>query len=504
MFDGLVAFGHSLAHFSSPATIFYALLSSLIGVIMGAMPGLTATMTLALVTTLTLKLPPDQALLILICSYVGCIYGGSRSAILLNIPGTPASAAACLDGYALARQGLAGRAMGIATTGSVMGTLIGMFFLAGFTPVLGDMALKFGAYEFFWLALFGVLIAGTLTGDDPLKGWIAGIAGIFIATIGQEAQYAYERFAWGVRDLAGGIQLVPALVGAFGFAELLTAMKERQAPVKISAFDTVIPRIKDVWQYRRTILRSGLIGTGVGVVPGVGEDVAAWSSYAAARRASKEKEKFGKGSVEGLMAAETGDNACVPGAMIPVLTLAIPGSAPAAVLMAAMIIHGIKPGPMIMVENPQFVYDVVAMMLFATIGILIYGLVLTKALVQVLRVPQHLIVPIIFVLCAVGSFAIAGRLFDVHVMLAFGLIGFFLRHYGYPMAPLVLGIVLGDLLEKNLRRALVLSDGDLTPFFTRPISAAVAALIFGTIAWKLWSMRRARIAARQPASSSPP
>ncbi|MBN9407934.1 MAG: tripartite tricarboxylate transporter permease [Burkholderiales bacterium] len=504
MFDGLVAFGHSLAHFSSPATIFYALLSSLIGVIMGAMPGLTATMTLALVTTLTLKLPPDQALLILICSYVGCIYGGSRSAILLNIPGTPASAAACLDGYALARQGLAGRAMGIATTGSVMGTLIGMFFLAGFTPVLGDMALKFGAYEFFWLALFGVLIAGTLTGDDPLKGWIAGIAGIFIATIGQEAQYAYERFAWGVRDLAGGIQLVPALVGAFGFAELLTAMKERQAPVKISAFDTVIPRIKDVWQYRRTILRSGLIGTGVGVVPGVGEDVAAWSSYAAARRASKEKEKFGKGSVEGLMAAETGDNACVPGAMIPVLTLAIPGSAPAAVLMAAMIIHGIKPGPMIMVENPQFVYDVVAMMLFATIGILIYGLVLTKALVQVLRVPQHLIVPIIFVLCAVGSFAIAGRLFDVYVMLAFGLIGFFLRHYGYPMAPLVLGIVLGDLLEKNLRRALVLSDGDLTPFFTRPISAAVAALIFGTIAWKLWTMRRARIAARQPASSSPP
>lgn len=507
MFDGILAFGHSLASFATPSTVFYALLSSLIGVVMGALPGLTATMTLALVTTLTLKLPPSQALLILICSYVGCIYGGSRSAILLNIPGTPASAAACLDGYALARQGMAGRAMGIATTGSVMGTLIGMFFLAGFTPILGNMALKFGAYEFFWLALFGVLIAGTLTGDDPLKGWIAGIAGIFIATIGQEAQYAYERFAWGVRDLAGGIQLVPALVGAFGFAELLTGMKQRQAPVKISAFDTVIPRLKDVWQYRRTILRSGLIGTGVGIVPGVGEDVAAWSSYAAARRASKEREKFGKGSVEGLMAAETGDNACVPGAMIPVLTLAIPGSAPAAVLLAAMIIHGVKPGPMIMIESPQFVYDVVAMMLFATVGILIYGMLLTKALVQVLRVPQHLIVPIIFVLCAVGSFAIAGRLFDVYVMLAFGVIGFVLRHYGYPMAPLVLGIVLGDLLEKNLRRALVLSDGDLTPFFTRPISATVAALIFGTVAWKLWSQRKTRQRARAAeglTSGSPP
>lgn len=494
MFDGLIMFGQSIARFSGPETIAYALLASLVGVVMGALPGLTATMSLALVTTLTIKLPPSQALLILICTYVGSIYGGSRSAILLNIPGTPASAASCLDGYALARQGMAGRAMGIATTGSVMGTLIGMFFLATLTPVLGGLALKFGAYEFFWLAFFGVIIAGTLTGDDPLKGWIAGIAGLFIATIGQEPQYGYERFAFGVRDLAGGIQLVPALVGAFGFAELLTAMRERQAPVKISAFDTVIPKVRDVLQYWRTILRSGLIGTGVGIVPGVGEDVAAWSSYAAAKRASKEKEKFGKGSIEGLMAAETGDNACVPGAVIPVLTLAIPGSAPAAVLMAAMIIHGVKPGPLIMVENPEFVYDVVTMMLFATIGILIFGLVLTKALVQVLRVPQHLITPIVFVLCAVGSFAIAGRLFDVYVMLAFGLIGFFLRHYGYPMAPLVLGIVLGDLMEKNLRRALILSDGDLSPFFTRPIAGTVAAMIFATIAWKLWTLygRRAR------------
>ena len=492
MLDGVLGLAQSIGNFCTPEVIGYALLSCLVGVIMGALPGLTATMALALMTTLTLKLPANQALLILICTYVGAIYGGSRSAILLNIPGTPASAASCLDGYALARQGLAGRAMGIATTGSVLGTLIGMFFLAAFTPVLGGMALKFGAYEFFWLALFGVIIAGTLTGDDPLKGWIAGIAGLFIAGIGQEPQYGFERFSYGVRDLAGGISLVPALVGAFGFAELLTAIRARQSPVKISAFDTVIPRLRDVFQYWRTILRSGLIGTAVGIVPGVGEDVAAWSSYAAAKRASKEKEMYGKGSVEGLMAAETGDNACVPGAVIPVLTLAIPGSAPAAVLMAAMIIHGIKPGPMIMIENPTFVYDVVAMMLFATIGILIYGLVLTKALVQVLRVPQHVLVPIIFVLCAVGSFAIAGRMFDVYVMLAFGILGYFLRQFGYPMAPLVLGIVLGDLLEKNLRRALILSDGDLAPFFTRPISAVVAAMIFGTIAWKLWALRKSR------------
>jgi putative tricarboxylic transport membrane protein len=501
MFDGLIAFGHSLLHFGTPLVIGYALLSSLVGVVIGALPGLTATMGLALMTTLTLKLPPDQALLVLICTYVGAIYGGSRSAILLNIPGTPASAASCLDGYALARQGMAGRAMGIATTGSVLGTLIGMVALAGFTPILGNLALKFGAYEFFWLALFGVIIAGTLTGDDPLKGWIAGIAGLFIPMIGQESQYAYERFSFGLRDLAGGVQLVPALVGAFGFAELLTAMRQHQPPVTINAFDTVIPKLGDITRYWRTIVRSGLIGTGVGVVPGVGEDVAAWSSYAAAKRASKERALFGKGSVEGLMAAETGDNACVPGAVIPVLTLAIPGSAPAAVLMAAMIIHGVKPGPMIMIESPQFVYDVVAMMLFATLGILIYGIVLTKLLVQVLRVPQHVVTPIIFVLCTVGSFAIAGRLFDVWVMLAFGLAGYVLRHFGYPMAPLVLGIVLGDLLEKNLRRALVLSDGDLTPFFTRPISGVLAATIIGTVVWRVVSLRRRGTAPQPPATA---
>ena len=295
MFQGLFAFGHSLASFMTLESIILVLASTLVGVVIGALPGLTATMGVALMTTLTLKLPSSQALLVLICTYVGAIYGGSRSAILLNIPGTPASAASCLDGYALARQGMAGRAMGIATSGSVMGTLIGMFFLALFTPVLGDVALKFGAYEFFWLAVFGVIISATLTGGDALKGWIAGFVGLFIATIGQDGIHAYERFNFGNRDLAGGISLVPALVGAFGFAEILVAMQERRPPVKISALDSVIPKLRDVFQYWRTILRSGVIGTFIGIVPGVGEDVAAWSSYAAAKRASQRKGEIRQG-----------------------------------------------------------------------------------------------------------------------------------------------------------------------------------------------------------------
>ena len=490
MFDGIVALGHSLGTFLDPYSLGLILLSSLAGVIIGALPGLTATMGVALMTTLTIKMPSNQALLVLICTYVGAIYGGSRSAILLNIPGTPASAASCLDGHALAKQGLAGRAMGIATSGSVLGTLIGIFFLALFTPILGGLALKFGAYEFFWLAVFGVVIAGTLTGGDPLKGWIAGLIGIFSACIGQEAIYAYDRFTFGSRDLAGGFNLVPALVGAFGFAELLIAVREKAVPVKVDPFDSVIPRVADVARHWRTILRSGLIGTFVGILPGVGEDVAAWSSYAAAKRASKEPEKFGKGSIEGLMAAETGDNACVPGAVIPVLTLGIPGSAPAAVLMAAMLIHGVRPGPMIMIEAPTFVYDVVAMMLFATLGILLYGLTLTQLLIKVLMVPKPVILPIIFVLCVVGSFAIASRLFDVWVMLGFGILGFALRRLGYPVAPLVLGIVLGDLMEKSLRRGLVLSDGSLNPFLTRPISVVLWITILLVVLWKIPQFRR--------------
>jgi putative tricarboxylic transport membrane protein len=500
MLDGLIAFLQSLAGFMTPTSIAFALGSCLAGFVIGALPGLTATMGVALMTTLTITLKPNDALLILICTYVGAIYGGSRSAILLNIPGTPASAASCLDGHALAKKGEAGRAMGIATSGSVLGTWIGMLALAFFTPVLGEMALKFGAYEFFWLATFGVVISGNLTGNDPLKGWMAGFLGLFIATIGQDGLYAHDRFTFGFHDLSGGISLVPALVGAFGFAEVVTVMKDAPTAVKINTFDTVIPRIRDVTQYWRTVIRSGLIGTGIGIIPGVGEDVAAWSSYAAAKRASKEKEKFGKGSVEGLMAAETGDNACVPGAVIPVLTLSVPGSAPAAVLLAAMLIHGVNPGPLIMIENPKFVYDVVSMMFIASLGILIYGLTLTRPLIWVLQFPKTLIMPVIFVLCVVGSYAIAQRMFDVYVMLAFGLIGFVLRQLNFPMAPLVLGIVLGDLLEKSLRRGLVLSDGDLTPFFIRPISFVMFALVAGTILLNIPAVHRAASQAWQGAA----
>jgi putative tricarboxylic transport membrane protein len=480
MFDGLVMFGNAVVGYLNPVSLTLAFGATLLGVVAGCMPGLSATLVITLLTTLTLKMQPNQAILVLVCAYNGAIYGGSRTAILLNIPGTAANAAACLDGYQLARQGQAGRAMGIATTGSVVGTLFGLVCLALFTPMLGEVALSFGAFEFFWLALLGVVMSGNVVAADPLKGWLAGFLGLFVAGIGQEGMYAYERFSFGNADLAGGFGLIPVLVGAFGFSEVLTVMSERFARPKIMEFGSPLPRIMDVLKYWRTILRSGVIGVWVGILPGVGEDMAAWSSYATAKRLSKEPEKYGKGSIEGLMAAETGDNASVPGGIIPALALAIPGSAPCAVLLAAMIIHGVQAGPMLMVENPQFVYDVVAMVLFSTIGILFFGLFFIRPLLRIAQIPRSIMMPIIFVLCVIGSYSLSSRLFDVYTMLGFGTLVFIMRRNGYPAAPFVLGLVLGDILDKNLRRGLVLSDGDLLPFFSRPISAVLAVLVLWT------------------------
>lgn len=477
MIDGLAMLGESLAGMVTFTKIAFALGATLTGILIGLLPGLSATLGVALFTTLTVRMAPGDAILILVCVYVGAIYGGSRTAILLNIPGTAANAAACIDGHQLARQGRAGRAMGIATTGSVVGSLVGVACLAMFTPLLAEVALRFGAFEFFWLALLGVLMSGGLTGADALKGWSMGLLGLLVSQIGLDPIHAHPRFTFGWNEMAGGIALIPALVGAFGFAEVLTMMAGPSRRAQVARLDSVLPRLRDVLCYWKTMLRSGVIGVFMGLLPGVGEDMGAWSSYAAAKRLSREREEYGRGSVEGLLAAETGDNAAIPGAMIPALALGVPGSAPAAVLMAAMIIHGVQPGPMLMVNQPQFVYDVVAITVVATLSILVFGLMLVRPMLWVLQVPRHVIMPIVFVLCVMGSYAIAARLFDVWVMLATGFLCFLLRRRGFPVAPFVLGLVLGDILDKSLRRGLVLSDGSLEPFFTRPIAGVLALLV---------------------------
>src|SRR5450759_398508 len=481
MFQGLSDLGHAWLSFMNPLTLAYGLGGAFVGIVMGILPGLSATLAIALLTTLTIKLQTNDAILVLICSYVGALYGGSRTAILLNIPGTAANAASCADGYALAMKGQAGRAIGIATSGAFVSTLFGVLFLATFTPALAEVALSFGAFEFFWLALFGVTMSGSIVGNDPLKGWLMGMLGLFLAQVGQDGLYAHDRFTFGWDELSGGFALIPALVGAFGLAEVLTTLADPIERKIIDMKDSVLPRFREVVQYWRTVLRSGVIGVLTGLLPGVGEDAGAWISYAAAKAVSKEKEQFGKGSIDGLMAAETGDMSSIPGHIIPMLALGVPGSAPSAVLMAAIIIHGIQPGPMMMVEHPQFAYDMVAMTTLATVCILIFGLYLVRPLLYVLRVKHSVLMPIIFLMSVVGSYATAWRLFDVYAMLAVGVGAFFLRRKGYQMAPVGLGLVLGNLLDKSLRRGLVLTYGSMVPFFTRPICIAFAFVTIFTM-----------------------
>lgn len=482
MLEGWAQIGHELSKFLTPRLIFDVIWSTQLGIIVGMLPGLTATMGVALMTTLTYKFASSHAVLILICMYVGAIFGGSRTAILINIPGTPANAATTVDGNPLTKQGKAGYAMGLATTGSFLGSIVGVLMLAVFTPIIGEFALSFHSFEYFWLAIFGVIICGTLTAPkDPLKGWISGFFGLFVATIGMEAMHAFRRFSFGSVDLAGGIQLLPAMIGVFGFSEILMVMKQPAIKIVSSKIERVFPRLRDVAKYWKTVVRSGFIGTVIGAIPGVGEDIGAWVSYDFARRSSKEKEKFGKGSVEGLMAAETGNNAAVAGAVIPVLSLAVPGSAPAAVLLGAMLIHGIRPGPLLMIENPGFVYEVVSMFLLATCAMFILGLSLIRVFVKMIAVPRQKLMPVIFALCVIGSYALSAKMFDILVMAVFGLIGYAMKEMDYPVAPVVLGIILGGLLDSNLRRSLVLTNGNILPLFTRPISLVLFLFVLFTV-----------------------
>jgi putative tricarboxylic transport membrane protein len=485
MLAGMHQFIDGLLGFLTFREIFDVLWSTQLGIIVGMLPGLTATMGVALMTTLTFSMAPDSAILILVCMYIGAIYGGGRSAILLNIPGTPANAATTMDGHPLALKGEAGRAIGTSTTGSFLGSVIGMIMLAFCTPLLGNFALHFQSFEFFWLTVFGIVISGNLTAPkDPVKGWISGFLGIFIALIGMEGIHGFVRFSFGNTNLSGGINLIPAMVGAFGFAEILSMMKHKHVNVIKSKIERIMPRFQDIYPFRKTIIRSGLIGTLIGAIPGVGEDIAAWVSYDFAKRGSRKPEEFGKGSVEGLIASETGNNAAVAGAVIPVLSLGIPGSAPAAVLLAAMFIHGVRPGPLIMIESPEFVYKVVAMVFLATCAMFVLGLFMVKYVVKVLQVPRTKLMPLIFTLCVIGSYAIESRIFDVRVMVFFGVLGFLMVEMEYPVAPMILGLILGNMLDTNFRRALVIAEGEMLPFVSRPICIVLISFIVLTLVSK--------------------
>lgn len=493
---GLFIFFQELLKIITDTQIMFLMFVSIIlGMIIGALPGLTATMGIALLTGITFGLPAKLAVPILISIYDGAIFGGSISAVLINIPGTPASAATALDGYPLAKQGRAREALIITRIASFIGSLFGMVCLLEIAPLLSKVALQFTSPEFTLLALFGITICGSLTAPDlAIKGWIAGFLGILVSCIGMDGLHGFPRFTFNTPELLGGISYVPAMIGVFGIPQVLISL--RYSTGEIVTVKEMKTKLMDILRIIKRhifcVLRSGVIGVYVGTIPGVGEDVASWLSYDTAKRSSKNSESFGKGAYEGIIASETANNACIGGAIIPLLTLGIPGSPPAAVLLGALLLHGIRPGPMLQFEFPNFIYEMSALLAIASFLLLICGTLMTSILVPILRKTKNeILMPIVTALCVIGAYAINISLFDIKVMVILGVLGYILVKMGYPMAPFVLGVILGPMIDVNLRRTLLTSNGSLLPFVTRPVSIILLILtIFSFISQTSWWKNR--------------
>jgi putative tricarboxylic transport membrane protein len=483
VFERIAFYFETVFHLASePVHLLILFGSVMLGIMFGAMPGLTSTLGVALLTAMTYGMGPATAMVCLLAIYVGGTYGGSYASILINIPGTAASAATALDGYPLACKGEGGRAIGLTTTTSAIGTIISMLFLVSISPIISYFALQFTSFEFFLLAFFGILISGTLTSPDlVIKGWIAGFLGLFMACVGRDLLQFYPRFTFGFSEMDSGIEVVPVLIGAFGIPQIIQVLKDRVIIGEAQKFQKILPEFGTIIRNIPHIIRSALIGVGIGSVPGIGEDIAAWVSYGAAKSISKNPERFGKGEYTAVLSTETANNACVGGAMIPLLNLGIPGSPPAAMLLGALMLHGVTPGPMITFEHPNFIIEVAAILLLASMAMWVVGMLLAKQVVKVLRIPPPLFMPIIGILCIIGSYSLGLNVFNLYLMLPVGIISYFLTEMGYPIAPLVIGVILGPMADENLRRALMVSQGSFLPIFTRPVSLILFLIIVWTI-----------------------
>jgi putative tricarboxylic transport membrane protein len=366
-----------------------------------------------------------------------------------------------------------------------------MLFLVTVSPIILHFALQFTSFEFFLLAFFGILISGTLTTPDlVMKGWIAGFLGLFLACVGRDRLQFYPRFTFGYPDLDSGIEVVPVLIGAFGIPQIIQVLKGKIQVKDLQKIQRILPSFGTVLKNIPITIRSALIGVGVGVVPGIGEDIAAWVSYGTAKNTSKHPENFGKGEITAVLSTETANNACVGGAIIPLLNLGIPGSPPAAMLLGALMLHGVAPGPMITFEHPKFILQCGAILFLASMTMWLEGMTLAKQVVKVLRIPAPIFMPIVGLLCIIGSYSLGLDITNLYLMLPVGIISYFLTEMGYPIAPLVIGVILGPMADENLRRALMVSKGSFWPVFTRPISLALVIIIVWMVLIQIPSVKR--------------
>ena len=473
------AFLQGLSLLASWKVILIIMASAIYGLFVGAMPGLTATMAAALLVPFTFFMDPVPALVSVVTMAAMAIFAGDIPAALVRIPGTPSSAAYTQDSFELTKQGKAELVLGADVVFSAIGGLMGAVILMTSAPLLAEVALKFTSFEYFWLAAMGLSATVMVSSGSQVKGALSVVLGLFLSTIGIDITLGLPRFTFGSIELLNGVDFIPAMIGLFGVSEVIRNVMEGELAFPIAKVKTE-KIFSGMWRlfrrYKVNVLRSGLIGTFIGILPGAGADIAAWVAYAASKRFSKEPEKYGHGSIEAIVDSGTANNSCLAGDWVPALVFGIPGDSITAIVIGVLFMKGLRPGPMIFETQPDIIYAVYLSFILANLLMIPFGYLAIKSSSQMLRVPRNILMPGILMFCIVGSFAINNTVFDVGIMLVTGVIGFFLEANGFPVAPVVLGLVLGPIVEKNFMMSMIKTDWDATQFFTRPVSAILCII----------------------------
>lgn len=476
------AAGHLLTSWLDPSLCAATALGTFAGIWIGAIPGLSVTMAVSILVSFTFAWPLEPALALMAGVFTGGVYGGSRSAILLNIPGAPAAIATALDGYPMARRGEAGAAIGLTTLASFLGGLVGIAALALGAPAISEFAILFAPRDYLLLAVLGLLLVGSLSGESLAKGLFAAGLGVTLGLVGLDPMTAEPRFTYGSVELLGGIPYIAAMIGFFGVAEALAQLRLADAEPVRQRIGRIVPPRAVLRRHLPLALRASGIGVVIGALPGTGGDIAALMAYDHARRGTRmPTHSFGQGAEEGVVAPEAANNAAVGGAYIPMLTLGIPGDAVTAVLIGALYVHGLKPGPMLMIETPHLFWFTVGNLMLANLALLAFGLAGARAFARIAEVPRAVLVPLILVLSVVGTFAIRNSLADVWWMLGFGITGYALRLYGFQPGPIILGMILGPLMDASWRRAVIAAGDDVLGAAVEATESAISLVLVAAI-----------------------
>ncbi|MBT9385672.1 tripartite tricarboxylate transporter permease [Pseudooceanicola sp. CBS1P-1] len=483
--------------FAHPQLLLLVGLGTFAGVYVGAIPGLSVTMAVSILISFTFSWDVLPAISLMIGIYMGGVYGGSRTAILLNIPGAPSAIATALDGYPMAQRGEAGEAIGVTTVMSFFGGFIGILVLALLAPFVADFALTFQPRDYMLLAVLGILLVGSLSSGSLVKGIFSGALGIGIGAVGMDPLTFTERFTFDIPLLQQGISFIAVMIGMFGVSEALMQLHHVEKAAVRQKISRIVPSFGTIKKHLPLSIQTSSLGVLIGALPGTGGDIAALMAYDHAKRVTKNpSRKFGDGAIEGLVAPETANNAAVGGAFIPMMTLGIPGDAVTAIMIGALFIHGLNPGPMLMVEQPNMFWFIVGALIMANFFMLIFGLTGIKLFTKIVEMPRSVLIPLILLLSIVGAYAVNNSITDVYWMLGFGIFGYFMRHYGYPLGPVILGVILSRLLDDNWRRAIISEREDLGRFFygivTSPLSLVllVAVILIFVSQTPLWTMFR--------------